>query len=540
MASKLHKAILKDLQEKNPFLGREGLVYARVSSKRQESEGSGLISQQGRCIAELRNIKVPHVETFSDSYTGGGDFMKRPEMRRMLSYIDANPHRKFVVVFDDISRFARDAMFHIKLRTEFRARDVVLRCLNFNFDESEEGEFVELIFAGKAELDRKQNRRQVVQKMKARLELGYWSFSRKRGYDMVKDPLHGKVLKINKSGRILKEALESFAEGRLLRKVDVARFLHERGFWKARNPERYIDEVSKLLTDVAYCGDVEYAPWGVSRRKGRHDALISQETFALIQKRLQKESVSSRIRMDVSPEFPLRGVLLCGQCKTKLTAAKSKGRSKTYSYYYCMNKECSERSKALPKDRVERDFEVLLRRHSLKDEMGGLVQETFDRVWKEEVYTLKQQENLAEARKRELESKIRELTEMVRTTRSETVKRAYERQIEETAKELEEVGQREQNGNLAVPYRTALTKSLLLLKNPVAIWEKVDVLEKQRLFFLLFDKRLEYSKESGYRTALSLSTATLFEEFCDENSDSVDPTGLEPVTSSMPWMRSTR
>jgi len=80
--------------------------------------------------------------------------MKRPAMKKMLEYIDAHPHKKYVVVFDDLSRFARDVFFHIKLRAEFRKRDVILRCLNYNFDESEEGEFAELIFAGKAELDR--------------------------------------------------------------------------------------------------------------------------------------------------------------------------------------------------------------------------------------------------------------------------------------------------------------------------------------------------------------------------------------------------
>jgi site-specific DNA recombinase len=65
-----------------------------------------------------------------------------------------------------------------------------LGCLNHNFDDSEEGEFVEHIFAAQAQLERKQNRRQVIQKMKARLEQGYYCFSRKRGYDMVKGPMH--------------------------------------------------------------------------------------------------------------------------------------------------------------------------------------------------------------------------------------------------------------------------------------------------------------------------------------------------------------
>jgi len=213
----------------NPYEGREGLVYARVSSIRQTTEGSGLQSQEGRCVSELKNLNVPYLKTFQDSFTGGGDFMNRPAMRELLEYIDARPHKKFAVIFDDISRFARDVFFHIKLRAEFRKRDVILRCLNYNFDESEEGEFAELIFAGKAELDRKQNRRQVIQKQKARLELGYWSFGSKRGYQIIRSPEHGTMsVPIESEAKILREALEGFATGTFVRKIDVCKFLVEK------------------------------------------------------------------------------------------------------------------------------------------------------------------------------------------------------------------------------------------------------------------------------------------------------------------------
>src|SRR3989344_4391820 len=129
----------------DPYYGRVGLVYARVSDKSQETYGHGREGQDARCKDDLRNIRVPYEESFLDTFTGGGDFMKRPAMRALLEYIDANPHKKFVVVFDDLKRFARDVEFHIRLRSAFKARDVVLRCLNFNFDESPEGEFVEIM-----------------------------------------------------------------------------------------------------------------------------------------------------------------------------------------------------------------------------------------------------------------------------------------------------------------------------------------------------------------------------------------------------------
>ena len=541
MTRKLQQEAHRLMHDVNPYAGREGLVYARVSSKRQEHDGHGLQSQEERCIADLRSIGVPYQKSFLDSFSGGGDFMRRPAMREMLAYIDTHPHKKFVVGFDDLKRFARDAKFHFELKAAFKARDVKLRCLNYNFDESPEGQFAELIFAGHSELERHQNARQVTQKMKARLDLGYWPFAGKRGYTMTKDPAHGKLHIANKDGKVfIREALEGFASGRLLRKVDVARFLYDRGFWNKskRSPEHFVDEVSVILKDVFHAGYIEYPAWEVARRKGRHIGVISLETYDIIQRRLKKEETKARIRVDISPEFPLRGLLICSSCSSKLTGAISKGRSKNYSYYYCVEKGCPLYAKSFPKELLERDFRNLLQHNRLKEDVGELVELTFERVWHQEVQDLKQQEHMKERRRAELGDKIRELTDLARRTRSDEVRSAYEDEIEKTLKEVRGYAESLKT-DLKVPYRTALRKSTEVLKNPVKIWDKVDVAEKQRLFYFLFEKRLAYTKEDAFRTANELSSLRLFESFADLNSDYVDPIGFEPMTSSLQMRRST-
>jgi len=51
--------------------------------------------------------------------------MNRPAMKEMIEYICQNPHKRFVVIFDDLKRFARDTEFHIKLRSALKALDVI-------------------------------------------------------------------------------------------------------------------------------------------------------------------------------------------------------------------------------------------------------------------------------------------------------------------------------------------------------------------------------------------------------------------------------
>lgn len=530
------KSMLKNLKlpksqnSKSSYEDRVGLVYARVSSKRQESEGSGLQSQEGRCRKDLLSIGVPFEKAFPDSFSGGGDFMKRPAMRALLDYIDDHPHKKFVVIFDDLSRFARDVVFHIKLRAEFRARDVVLRCLNYNFDESEEGEFVELIFAGKAELDRKQNRRQVIQKQKARLEAGYWAFGSKKGYNMIKDPQHGKVLVPNREGlEMLKFALEGFANGTFVRKIDACQFLVEKGFWKRQHASAYIDKFSFILKDPAHVGDIEYLPWGVTRRKGHHNGIISEETYNQIQQRLGGKGLTHRIRKDTSEDFPFRGLLLCSSCGRHLTGAWANGRNKKYAYYFCQNGLCELHDKNIPRQDIEDNFKVLLEKNKLKPEIEALVSVVFDKVWKEEVVEIKIQEENLEKRKKDLQEKINQLSEMAFEAKSNKVRQVYEKQIEEKVGELEliEVLPLEKL-DTSIPYRTALNKAVGLVKSPYSIWSGMKSLEKHQLFYFIFDEKLEYSKKEGYRTGKLPYAVRLFEEFATSEPLDVEKGGFEP------------
>ncbi len=527
--SKARKLFEKE-HSTNPYEGRVGLAYIRVSSKNQEISGHGRESQEERCKQDLHSISVPYVRAFPDTFTGAGDFMKRPAMKEMLDYIDANPHQKFVVVFDDLKRFARDVEAHFKLRTAFRLRDVELRCPNYNFDESEEGEFVEHIFAAQAQLERKQNRRQVVQKMKARLELGYWTFGGKKGYEMIKDPVHGKLaVPDGKDSLILKKALEGFASGVYIRKIDACRYLVEKGFWKNQSPEKYIDKFTGFLEDSFYAGFIEYLEWGVLRRKGHHKAIISLDTFEKNQRRLKSEGLHKRIRVDTSDDFPLRGLSVCRECGKPITGAWSKGRTKRYPYYFCQNTLCSQKQKAIPKKEMEDAFSVLLKKQTLKDGINVLLQENFEAAWAEEMKEKEETESGKQKQKMEIEERIKNITGLIIDTKSEVVRRAYEAQLETATLDLEKISSADARKlDMAIPYRTAFEKVTGLLKSPYMYWDSVDTVEKHRLYYFIFEERLAYSKKEGYRTDNLPCAVRLFEEFACANPLDVEMGGIEP------------
>jgi hypothetical protein len=134
----------------------------------------------------------------------------------------------------------------------------------------------------------------------------------------------------------------------------------------------------------------------------------------------------------------------------------------------------------------------------------------------------KQKQSLVE-KKGTLETKLKLLTEEILKAKNQTIRQVFERQLEETAQELENMNWDTVGFfDATVPYRTALAKSKGLLKSPYFAWQNLKGIEQQRLFFFVFDEKLSYSKKAGYRTDNLLCAVRLFEDFVTSNTQDVD------------------
>lgn len=336
------------------------LIYCRVSDRKQKTHGSGLESQEQRCrkYADERGYDVEMV--FPDDITGEGDFMKRPGMRAMLAYMEAQEGKRYVVIFDDLKRFARDTRFHWTLRDELAARGAIVESPNFRFEDTSEGKFAETMMAATGQLEREQNKRQVRQKMQARVEGGYWVFSAPVGYKYVSAKGGGgKVLVLNEPlSSVVREALEGYASGRFASQAEVQRFLEADPHYPKDTKDGRIRPmtVTRLLRKVIYAGYVDAPKWGVSVRKGAHDALISFETHQRILDNIEGKKRALAARSDYNVDFPLRGFVSCKCCGNAMTGAWSKGKYKHYAYYLCQTRGCSEKGKSVPKAKIEDGF----------------------------------------------------------------------------------------------------------------------------------------------------------------------------------------
>lgn len=139
---------------------------------------------------------------------------------------------------------------------------------------------VETVIAAQGELERHQIRRQTLQKMKARVEQGFYVFRQPVGYRYMAMKGQGSLLFKDESvAPLVQEAMEGFASGRFQTQAEVKRFLEQHPeFPRDAKGEVRNQHVADILKRPVYAGMVEAPRWGVSLRKGHHEPLISFET----------------------------------------------------------------------------------------------------------------------------------------------------------------------------------------------------------------------------------------------------------------------
>jgi len=507
------------------------LVYCRVSSTRQKNEGSGLDSQEHRCrtYAAAQGYVVEAV--FPDDVSGGGDFMKRPGMVKLLNFLDAHRANEYVVIFDDLKRFARDTVFHIKLRHELAARNVRVECLSFKFDDTPEGQFTETIFAAHGELERQQNRRQVIQKMQARIEGGYYVFCAPVGYRYAPSKEHRKILvRDEPAASIIQEALEGYASGRFASQIEVKRFIESKPeMVRGRaNGELRQTFVTEILTRPTYAGYVEARRWNISLRKGHHEPLISLKTHTRIQELLAGRARAPN-RQDINVDFPLRGFVLCDDCGRPMTACWSKGRRKHYAYYLCDTRNCPSKRKSIPQAKIEVGAEDILKALQPSHGLVAVARAMLKDIWQMRLAQAQESKKVLGTQIREITAQIEALLDRIVETPSASVVGAYEKRIEKL--ERDKLLRAEEAARIT-PQQTRpdeiIEHALTFLANPWNLYENGSFSLRRTVLKLAFAEPLRYNRFEGYRTAETAFPFRLLGDLKNEKCGLVRPQGLEP------------
>jgi site-specific DNA recombinase len=516
----------------------KAIVYCRISSKAQELKGSGLESQQTRC-REYSGFKGYQVVKVVYDTAISGKLLERPGIKEVLQFLKREKRMgradQYVVVFDDISRLARDIRTHMDLRDAIFATGAQMDCPTVEFRQDSDGLYFEGMQALNAQHHRLKNAEQTKARMRARAMGGYWPFHSPPGYKFQKVVGRGNLLfRDEPLASIIQEALEGFASGRLETQGEVKRFLESQPEFMAgrKSKKRWelrYEEVYRFLTRPHYAGYIEVPEWGITLRKANHEGLISLEQYERIQERM-KEGARAPARKDINADFILRGAIACADCGKPLTACWSKSKTgKKHPYYLCFAQGCESYRKSIPRDKLESEFEVLLQRLSPGAETFQIARAMFKQAWETRLAQAKEIAATLKSEVGRLDKQIEQLLDRVVEASNASTVSAYERRIAKLEKE--KLLASEKLAQKPGPKRTFEEMFELacgFLSSPWNIWQIESMEAKKTVLKLAFAERPAYSRNSGFRTPKTTLPFKVLDEIFRGHEVMAEKKGFEP------------
>ncbi|MEW8626257.1 MAG: recombinase family protein [Candidatus Thiodiazotropha sp.] len=513
---------------------QQAVVYCRVSSVKQVTEGQGLQSQEKMCreFARIKSYEV--VKSFHDKGQSG-KLMNRPQMKTMLEYLHAHRDDNVVVIIDSIDRLARDLETHLNLRAAIRDAGATLESPSMEFGEDSDSKMIEQIMAVVVGNQREKNAERTARRQRARVMNGFWIAPAPVGYKYVKAKEGGKVLVRDEPlASIVQAALENFASGYFETQTEVKQFLEAQAAYPKDNKGCvHYQRVNDLLTRPLYAGRITMPKWNIYNQLAKHEALISYEAFQTIQSRLNVQAKAPS-RKDLRDDFPMRGFITCCGCGKPLTSGWSKGRNKHYGYYHCHRKGCSHYGVSIKKEQLESDFEKLLMNLSPPRDVAVAALAMFRKLWDGLTSDQEQQKEVLVSELAQVEKDTEKLLDRLVKAESELAVSRYERSIKEMEESRIVLEEKIANCDTIVPdFDESFRTAYQLLENPHKYWTYNDISHKRTALRLVFTERIPYCPDEGFRTIPVALPIRVLEGLEDGQSDMVGPLGLEPRTKGL-------
>ncbi|REB77460.1 resolvase [Cutibacterium acnes] len=316
-----------------------GVIYARVSTEEQASEGYSIEAQKQllRDYAKHRNIQI--IDEYIDEGRSGKSIEGRPQMLRLLR--DAKDTKFDAVITYKLDRLARKTRDSLEIIETLERHNVQLMSYSESIDTSTPGgKMFYTVLSSISEMERSTIIDRVKMGMNQRAKQGKWNGGIVFGYNVI-----DKELVVNEEEAAVVQDIFNLADkGYGFKKI--AYDLNKRGIKTKKNKEFSTISVKTILNNPMYIGKIrfnQHENWSERRRQGKnpdpvlvdgtHTPIIEASQWNQVQEKLQKRS--RRPAQSAKPYF-LGRLLRCPSCGYGMVAAKSKGENgKVYRMYQC-------------------------------------------------------------------------------------------------------------------------------------------------------------------------------------------------------------
>ena len=350
-------------------------LYVRLSEEDKKGQTSESVkSQKGYLENFVQTLDSLNSYKFyvDDGYTGGN--FDRPAFQRMMSDIIAKKIN--CVVVKDLSRFGRNYIEMSKyLQVMFPTLDTRFISLNDNYDSEINDEPIDTLLIGLSGLMNEEYLKDcsIKSKMSYNLRATRGKFTSPvapYGYKRDKNDIHRLVVD-EEVKDIVKLIYELFIKHKSF--MAVTKILSERGIttpseYKQMQIDGYYtnrltnkehiwsrDTVTTILKNEVYIGNMVQHKREIMNYKTKeckklpksewitientHEPIIDKETFNLVQSLIADKKRVYFKGNSTQPDNYFSGLLICGDCNTKMTYVNDKNRK--YTFYKCKLKSLS-------------------------------------------------------------------------------------------------------------------------------------------------------------------------------------------------------
>ena len=395
------------LKSDDPSRKQTAVVYLRVSTEEQV-ENYSLDTQSEICRREAERRGLEIVRVFREEGRSAKTIKDRPALIELLEYCRKHKRDVGAVIVYRLDRISRQTADYLAIRKKLTECEITLISATEPTGNTPTEKFVETLLAGYAQMDNDVRSERTRNGLRARFLAGLHNATAPMGYKCQ----NGYVIKDPENFEIIKSAWELMGTGTKSLK-ETADYLNKAGVRNRRKDygerELRMQTVSKIFRNKFYTGKVISKKHGLEAR-GQHPPMITEELFYRVQAVLDGRLTTSpnlNHRVQDTEDFPLRRIIKCSICLEPFTGAWSKGRLRSYGYYFC-HKRCYM-GKSVPIASAEEHRAKLFDTINLKPETIDLVMVQIRKRYKERlapVLKMRDQADVEIRRLRELRQSL--------------------------------------------------------------------------------------------------------------------------------------
>lgn len=298
-----------------------GVIWTRVSSKKQRDEGGSLEHQVDIChrYAQQHNIEI--VKEYGGIYESAK--VQGKHFKEMIGEVKRNRRVEYLIVYSS-DRFGRNSAESIKTADELKSVGVCVLAATQEIDaRTSQGKFMRNLNFVLAEFDNDVRREKCTAGVRAKVESGIWCGKTPLGYYSQGKGRHTQFI-INEHGLLLKKAFELKLMG--TKNCKILEWLSNRGL------EIRKQQLHKIFVNPFYAGKISHKALGEAMIDGNQPPLITWAEFEQVQAILSGKT-GRYIHEKESPKFPLLKHVFCSEHHTPFTGYTVK--KKNLDYYKC-------------------------------------------------------------------------------------------------------------------------------------------------------------------------------------------------------------